>query len=508
MLSIYIVDDEAMAIEYFKMLLQGCRTKCILVGFAINSQSALDDILRCQPDVVFVDVNMLGITGIELAETLLKNRPNIKIIFLTAYRDFDYVKKGMEIGVASYILKNELSSDTLEEELQMIGDAIRKEKEIKYLTTDKRLRKFFLNADEAVLETGELRTEEMLQMVYITAKRSYSMQRIQDLEWEIDYDDFIRYQEEKENHLLAFPRIKSNVWTPVWRIKKDTDRNKLVDNLQAYISKLDFKCLLVVLPAVSDYAGLKKQFERAQVIDNRRLDFCGCEQILPSELELLTEERKHLGIYEENLKHALESNSRSLEHQALIDALDAYSKYTNDAGFIKYAQIIFNDYCLQMMNVKFIGEVPREWDYKEFFSKEEWKQWMLGIIREYHQMKEKSLRKGYSEKITEILNLIERHYMDNSLSSQLLADHLKISDGHLRKMFKEEMGITLAEYILQFRIDKAKELLRGRSVKVSEIYKQIGFSSSQYLSTVFKKKTGMSPKEYTQQYMKYKSDSI
>lgn len=508
MLSIYIVDDEAMAIEYFKKLLQGCRTKCILVGFATNSQSALDDIPECHPDVVFVDINMPGINGIELAEALLKSRPNIKIIFLTAYRDFDYVKRGMEIGVASYILKNELSSDTLEEELQMIGNIIRKEKEIKYLTADKRLRKYFLNADETAPEMAELRTEEMLQMVYITAKRSYSMQRIQDLEWEIDYDDFIRYQEEKKNHLLAFPRIKSNVWTPVWEIKKETDRNDLLNHLQVYISKLDFECLLVIPPSTSDYAGLKEQFERAQAIDDRRLDFGGCEQILPQDLEILTGEKKHLGIYEENLKHALESNSRSLEHQALIEALEAYSKYTSDSRFIKYAQMIFNDYCLQMMNVKFIGEVPREWDYKEFYSKEEWKQWMLGIVREYHQMRGKCLRKGYSKKITETLNLIEQHYMDNSLGSQWLADRLKMSEGHLRKMFKEEMGITLAEYILQFRINKAKELLRKRSVKVSEIYKLIGFSSSQYLSTVFKKKTGMSPKEYTQKYMKYKSESI
>ena len=90
--------------------------------------------------------------------------------------------------------------------------------------------------------------------------------------------------------------------------------------------------------------------------------------------------------------------------------------------------------------------------------------------------------------------------MENALSSQMIADQLKISDGHLRKMFREEMGVTLSDYILQFRIDKARGLLLKKSAKISGIYEKLGFSSSQYFSTVFKKKTGLSPKEYIQKY--------
>ena len=90
--------------------------------------------------------------------------------------------------------------------------------------------------------------------------------------------------------------------------------------------------------------------------------------------------------------------------------------------------------------------------------------------------------------------------MDNALSSQMIADQLKLSDGYLRKMFREEMGVTLSDYILQFRIDKARGLLLKESAKISGIYEELGFSSSQYFSTVFKKKTGFSPKEYIQKY--------
>ncbi len=81
-----------------------------------------------RPDVIFIDINMPGMSGIELAEVLLEKMPDIKIIFLTAYRDFDFVKKGLEMGgVVSYVLKNELNSDTLETELENVSELLQKE---------------------------------------------------------------------------------------------------------------------------------------------------------------------------------------------------------------------------------------------------------------------------------------------------------------------------------------------------------------------------------------------
>ena len=500
MLSVYVVDDEIMAIEYFKMLLQGCKIPCTLVGFAINSWSALDDIMEHRPDVIFIDINMPGMSGIELAEKILGKMPDMKIIFLTAYRDFDFVKKGLEMGVVSYVLKNELNSATLETELENVSGLLQKEREIQYLKTDKALRRYFLGADISELTQADLKKNQMLQMFYITSRRFYSMQRMQDLEWEIDYDDFVRTQEKNGNRLCAFPHIKSNVWTPVFLVEKEEEKEKLKKDMENYFSKLDFEYILIDLPLVSGFLQLRELFLRARCIDDRRLDFGDCQEITLKDLEELTAEKKHLGIYEEKLKNALHSNARSMEHENLMEALDAYTRYTNDTRFIKYAQMIFNDYCLQMISARFIASVPQEWDYKEFSSKEEWNQWMLRIVTEYYQMLGKSQRKGYSEKITRVLNLIEKNYMDNTLSSQMIADQLKLSDGHLRKMFREEMGVTLSDYILQFRIDKAKKLLLKESTKISEIYEELGFSSSQYFSTVFKKKTGFSPKEYIQKY--------
>lgn len=67
---------------------------------------------------------------------------------------------------------------------------------------------------------------------------------------------------------------------------------------------------------------------------------------------------------------------------------------------------------------------------------------------------------------------------------------------YLGQLFKKETGLSLNDYINKVRINKAKKLLKETGAMVYEIADQVGFSDSQYFSTVFKKIVGVSPKEY------------
>ena len=123
-MKIYIVDDEIMAVDYFRMLLESCGKQYSLSGYSTNSLLAYDEIIKIQPDIVFIDVNMPVLTGIELAERILKVRPDEKIVFLTAYRDFDFIKQGMDLGIETYLLKNELTTESLTVELNKIEQKV------------------------------------------------------------------------------------------------------------------------------------------------------------------------------------------------------------------------------------------------------------------------------------------------------------------------------------------------------------------------------------------------
>ncbi|MBI9016812.1 MAG: AraC family transcriptional regulator [Phycisphaerae bacterium] len=72
--------------------------------------------------------------------------------------------------------------------------------------------------------------------------------------------------------------------------------------------------------------------------------------------------------------------------------------------------------------------------------------------------------------------------------------NLSVSSFYLR--FSEEVGVTPREYITQKRIHKARQLLRNSSISITKIAQSVGFSSSQYFATFFKKITGVSPRQY------------
>lgn len=71
-----------------------------------------------------------------------------------------------------------------------------------------------------------------------------------------------------------------------------------------------------------------------------------------------------------------------------------------------------------------------------------------------------------------------------------------VSSRYLRKNFKEKMGISPVNYLLEYRINKALELFKGQSLTIKEIAFETGFATQQYFSKKFKEITGLSPNEY------------
>lgn len=97
--------------------------------------------------------------------------------------------------------------------------------------------------------------------------------------------------------------------------------------------------------------------------------------------------------------------------------------------------------------------------------------------------------------VHEVKNYIDTHYMDD-ISVESLADQFQISVSHFNRIFKQSFEINCKEYITSVRVDKAKEYLAGSVLTVSEVGSMVGYPDANYFTKVFRKKTGMTPKEY------------
>ena len=101
--------------------------------------------------------------------------------------------------------------------------------------------------------------------------------------------------------------------------------------------------------------------------------------------------------------------------------------------------------------------------------------------------------------ISETLEYIKRHYSDADLSVEQLALRAHLTDRYLRRLFKQELGVSPKHYIIDLRLEQAQALLNTGYDKVSSVAEKVGFCDPKYFSTAFKRRFGYPPsaQEYT-----------
>ena len=96
------------------------------------------------------------------------------------------------------------------------------------------------------------------------------------------------------------------------------------------------------------------------------------------------------------------------------------------------------------------------------------------------------------------MKYLEKHFADPTLNNQILSEYSQISEVYFRQLFKQTFNTTPRQYILELRLQNAKQLLSDRSIPVSEVAEKCGFSNIYHFCRSFKGHTGMTPTEYRQ----------
>ena len=175
-------------------------------------------------------------------------------------------------------------------------------------------------------------------------------------------------------------------------------------------------------------------------------------------LRPLTEERKRNKIMELLILAA---------HEARVDGQD-------EIGFLNYNRL-FEQYR------KLPAERLEVWACQNF-------EYILSSVAANHQGKK-------SESIRAAIRYMEEYYME-AISLEEIAGYVGVTPQHFSKVFKKELGINYIDWLTNYRIDVAKELLLEGKEAVKEICYRIGYNDPNYFSRIFKKVVGMTPKEY------------
>ena len=129
MYKVLIVDDEPVIAEGLKKIVDWEKYNCVVAGTASSGKEGLAMVEKCRPDILFTDIRMPGMDGLTMLAALRSEHRNLQVIILTGYRDFDYARQALNLGVFRYLVKpskmKELDEamESLSERLASVADS-------------------------------------------------------------------------------------------------------------------------------------------------------------------------------------------------------------------------------------------------------------------------------------------------------------------------------------------------------------------------------------------------
>ncbi len=145
--------------------------------------------------------------------------------------------------------------------------------------------------------------------------------------------------------------------------------------------------------------------------------------------------------------------------------------------------------------LKPFSELVNAWTVKGPFYKLETVKMLYEIMVKLLSFNRVYTPTAKQERLQPVLEYISKNY-SKDISNDELAELLSISTVYFRKLFTETMNMSPVRYLHRYRIKKAKEMLKGDYISISDIAETLGYSSIYYFSKVFKRYTGMSPAQY------------
>ena len=437
MLKIFLVEDEFVIREGIKNNIDWKANGYEFCGEASDGELAFPIIQKTKPDIVITDIRMPFMDGLELSRLIKKELPLTEIIILSGYEEFEYAKEAIKIGVSQYLCKP-ISGEELLKEINLLADKItekRKEQEIK--------EKYIREVEENFME---------------------ELTRIQN--------DYIR----KMKDLLGdyfHVRYFAGIGMPVNRLSE--------------------------LPA--SFESASHAFAHRYL--TRESGIWNYQDI---------EQKKHQ-IDDFNIGSV---NAKELDRNKLRDFLKFGDKneviyfveeYINDLGNNAMKSNMFRQYLVMdtyFCVVDFVVDLQFSKDEIEVFSadseilqnNENSMKYMERIISKALELREKSASNRYGDIVDEVMKYIEEHYAQEDLSLNILASHVNFSPNHLSMVLSQQTGQTFIKYLTDFRMNKAKELLRCTGKRSSEIGLEVGYKDPHYFSFLFKKTQGMTPTQY------------
>ncbi|RXZ79513.1 response regulator [Paenibacillaceae bacterium] len=519
-LKVIILDDERAVREGIDLLIDWDRYGITDRYLVEDGLTALQIIHEEQPAVMFSDMKMPGINGIELLQRLRDEKINTQVIIVSGYDDYQYMKAAIQAKGVDYILKPFRKAE-LEASLERALSLWRESEKMTYSDID---HNYTIKSAGAILNErkmsaflkGETPFSKPIADLFPYAKVGSICElllknRLDVLKRRFGGDsallDFAISNIVNDvlkpcgNHILC--RLEDDQWVIMdaadsgsgYQAGSDSNFSNSIERVTASLSEtIELEVLYgisqSVLP-VRDAQILMGEARRSLLECNILKE----NEVLPA-LEL-SEDGKLPLLHEQFvvMSKVLETGSKEDLSQIVKDfvqkivrtgqvPLRDLQSYTLEANlFLRRSQKQYelkNGERLQSEIPLWISDVS------------EWEKW---FIHQLWAVQEELGRGGHGDLISEIKEYIRAHF-NTDLSLTDISNRFYLSPQYISRRFKEIYGCTFIQFITDLRVEKAKSLLMNTSLSILKISELVGYEDETYFSKVFKKHKGISPKQY------------
>ena len=508
-MKILIVEDEVNAREGLGNLLGKLSDNYIVCGKASDGEQGLILAKEHKPDLIFTDIEMPKLNGLDMLEKIKEDGQDPYVIILSGYSDFKYAQKGIKLGVEEYLLKPitysalKSSMEQIERKFnlkkaEMLVEGIPKEEILGQvlLNKGKNLDKFY-----KIIESNIKQHENMyLVNLYL---RDEAEEKSEFIIKEI-YDFMKQYKIE----IVYYSVLKEYNYLPIFintTIAFLEFIKMLKYNLLFSLRKSGFSSITASIINLNGLDEIGNSFNKIQRLSRWPI-VLGNDEVIYEELisKLKINQCNYPREIENEVLKAIKNNDQS----RLVDSNEKFVSYLK-ANVYDPVDII--DICSKyIFSILTISKGCNNDLYTEF--KNEGILDSIKICCTFDELKErldyvinkvgKSNDAGSSANsliVRKTINYIKEYYSDK-VSLEEIANGMNITPEYLSRLFTKELGKSFSDYLKEFRIEKAKELLANKKMKIYEIAEKVGYSDSKYFCKVFKEYTGMSPKEYMKFY--------
>ncbi|WP_314063866.1 response regulator [uncultured Vagococcus sp.] len=498
MFNLLIVDDEDIIVEGLQLLIPWQELDVKIVATASSGEEALAIIEQQKIDILLTDISMDEISGLDLIQFLTTQQPSAKSVVLSGFNEFEYIKRGLQLGIENYLLKP-VNKNELLQTIETITEKLR------------------LSLEES--------TEKEVMKEHITKRIFFN---------QIEKNEFI----ERANLLkLELPSNQCRAcilnWTDKTQIHQHHDVYQQISTLLAkggiaYMTQLEtnsFGFLIDDQPLEALKATLH-QFEESMVSLTFVTTFSfyvGAEQSLFNQFHLSIESaetmQEYFSLRAANTSYFYDEfvDFKEDKHQhfekELINKVDQaidlrdqealkkqiHALFQNVAEYNRSSTYIENlSYVLMLKLFQGFHKVYLD-EFQQYASKlsqvnhlDDMSQLLLTAVdRVFSEAK----ITHYSELTRDLLAMVATSYQD-SLSLKTSSKTLHVNTAYLGQLFQKELGVSFSEYLNNYRMQVAKQRLGQTSDSIESIALGVGFKDVSYFSRKFKQLFNQTPNDY------------